>query len=168
MKHTLYPANAIRPTYGWVELVSGILVQSTEDAAGFDIIYPYDTPVMLKAYELVKVPVGVVTQMAENMVGICKEKSGLALKGVELHGGVIDHDYAQEWNAILRYVPPEPSLFMEEERRPFIEITKGMKVCQVIFVDLPTLTLIGDGFRLEEVQRAGGLGSTGSHVKTQS
>jgi len=164
VKHTLHPVNAIRPTYGWVELKSGILVQSTTDAAGFDIIYPYDQPFKLYPYRLHKVPVGVVTQMAENMVGICKEKSGLALKGVELHGGVIDHHYADEWNAILRFVPPERTLFNWEEPIEPIVITKGMKVAQVIFVDLPQLTLIGEGFRLEEVRRTGGLGSTGSHV----
>lgn len=162
MKHSLHPVNAIRPTYGWVELKSGILVQSTTDAAGFDIIYPYDTPFELKAYELCKVPVGIVTQMAENMVGICKEKSGLALKGIELHGGVIDHHYADEWNAILRYVPPK--LEHDTIAKSVFTITKGMKVAQVVFVDLPTLCLIGEGFRLDEVQRTGGLGSTGSHA----
>lgn len=161
MKHSLHSVNAIRPTYGWVELKSGILVQSTTDAAGFDIIYQ-GPDIECPAYRLMKIPTGVVTQMAPNMVAICKEKSGLSLKGWEVKAGVIDHHYPDEWNVIGRWVPPGPAEM--DSNGGSLKITKGMKIAQVIFLDLPSLALIGEGFRLDEVQRTGGLGSTGSHA----
>lgn len=153
MKHLPLASPTVYPAGNWVEIKAGELLQSTTDAAGFDLIYR-GPDILVHPGERVKIPLQLVTQMSENLVGIVKEKSGLALKGWEVKAGVIDHDYPDPWAVIGRYAHQNGDV-------PVLVIKDGMKIAQVIFIQLPQLHLIGDGWRLESVQRTGGLGSTG-------
>lgn len=87
------------------------------------------------------------------------ERSGLALKGVSVGGGIIDSDYSGEVKVLLRYHSPSPGLHHR--------INVGDRVAQAILIDchndfvpveVENLPALSD----ELSQRGtGGFGSTG-------
>lgn len=157
-----------------LSIVAGRMSRETKHSAAFDIFY--DNPPVGTAGELlthvitdmpITIPTGLFTVFEPGYVAIIKEKSGLALKGVELHGGVIDADYRQEWKVIARFAPHtdcEPTtgykISHEPGKRVFI-VNPGDKIAQVIFVKLADIECESPGFITKDQIRVGGLGSTG-------
>lgn len=126
---------------------SGKLVRATNGSAGFDIYYPVDLPALtLHVGERRAIRTGILTSFEAGYVAILKEKSGLAMKGIEVKAGVIDADYPDEWLVLLK----------NNGEMPF-DITPNMKIAQCIFVkyEVP-VALIS-----ENKDRVSGFGSTG-------
>ncbi|MEA1998466.1 MAG: dUTP diphosphatase [Euryarchaeota archaeon] len=100
----------------------------------------------------VMIPLGIQTEFPPNYVAVIKDRSGLALEGLYTHAGVIDSSYRGEWKVIV-----------ENAGDISIEIEKGDRVAQVLF--LPCFHLI-----IQEVEQLsvserekGGFGSSGRH-----
>jgi dUTP pyrophosphatase len=142
------------------EVLTGHIQRSTLESAAYDLFA--DADYFLDFGQTVAVGTGVTTRFDPSLVAVIKERSGLALKhGIEIHGGVIDADYRDEWKVIVKYlrkpdvtvgrylIAPEPCL-----------IKKGDKIAQFLILELPKVELIGD-VRLLNAERVGGLGSTG-------
>jgi dUTP pyrophosphatase len=139
----------------YVKLLSGRLTRATRGSAAFDLYYAGEIPLYLGPDPL-PIRTGVRTQFSRDLVAVIKEKSGLALGGLSVGGGVIDSDFSDEWKVILCYPSGNPNC--DSDR---IKIEPGQKIAQVLFLQLPEIHLDGDGWELGDGDRVGGFGSTG-------
>jgi dUTP pyrophosphatase len=95
---------------------------------------------------------GLAFKIPKGYFGLIKARSSQALKGLEVGGGVIDSGYVGEVKLILYNV----------KGRGRIEIEKGERVAQILFIPVLTLPLV-EVDELSETERGnGGFGSTGS------
>ena len=79
-------------------------------------------------------------------------KSGLALRGITIHGGVIDPDYHQEVKAIVRNATPYP-----------FKVQKGQRIAQAVFLPIVKANFnLTDQLSNEDGSDHHGFGSTGS------
>lgn len=106
--------------------------------------------VAIKPNQIMAVPTGVKVSLPQGYGGFILEKSGLALKGVQVMGGVIDSGYRGEIKVIIRNIH-EHWLFLQ----------KGQKVAQlevrpVLQANFVTVDSLDQTARSE-----GGFGSTG-------
>lgn len=151
-------------------LHSGRIEKATEQSAAFDLFYNGTTPLFI-GDRVTAIPTGVRTWFSAGLVAIIKEKSGLALKGIEIKAGVIDGDYDKEWLVLAR----KPRDFhvldittgvlpiadqWDKDWKPFM-LSPGEKIAQVLLVDLPTVDMVGSGICYKNQKRTGGFGSTG-------
>lgn len=137
---------------------------STIHSAGLDFTSNSDD-VYLKPNQIAKIQTGViVTWDNPNVCLHLAEKSGLALRGVEIKGGVIDYDYRQEVIAIVKNGSDEE-----------ICIPHGKSICQGFFREKPMVNsysvitttpngvmVLGEYFPYSLNERQGGFGSTGN------
>lgn len=142
----------------YFKLIEGKIEKATRGSAAFDLFATED---ILIGDSPVPVPTGVRTEFSSGLVAIIKEKSGLSVKGVEVKAGVIDSDYRDEWKVVLRWPADGTKDLATSERTPFFEVKKGMKIAQVLLVEVPVVNLIGEGIVVKDDTRKGGFGSTG-------
>lgn len=129
------------------EVVSGIVERGTLYSVGYDLFCAEPHRIHLKPFETRALSTGVRSIMSPDLCAIVKEKSGLALKGLRVGGGVIDADYRDEWKVICTAFEP---LFIDP----------GAKLAQFKIEVVPIIDLVG--VRFKNVQRTGGFGSTGA------
>ncbi len=117
--------------------------------AGYDIFACEDTTIDPLSRKLIKV--GVKTEFSEEYVGQINDRSGHAVKGVTVFGGVIDSSYRGEWGVILYNSTGQG-----------FDIKTGDKIAQVLFlpVGLPEITVV-DGELAESNRGEKGFGSSG-------
>lgn len=147
-----------------LKITAGKMERATKHSAAFDLFHDGKTPLIITDTP-VAIPTGLYTEFEPGYVAIIKEKSGLALKGVELHGGVIDADYRDEWKVIARFAPHvkftgSAGYSVDKEKRTYT-VEPGQKIAQVIFVKLVDIECDDSGFITKDDIREGGLGSTG-------
>jgi dUTP pyrophosphatase len=129
---------------------------ATADAAGLDLSAAVedDAPVTLAPGERGAIPTGIQLAIPQGFEGQVRPRSGLALKNavtVLNAPGTIDADYRGEVKVILVNLGPEP-----------FEITRGMRIAQLIFAPVVRASLTQTS-SLDETQRGeGGFGSTGT------
>jgi dUTP pyrophosphatase len=70
-----------------------------DESAGYDVFAA--SPGTMVPGEIATVPLGFKSQFPPGFVCIMKGRSGLALKGIDVLGGVVDSDYRGEWRVIL-------------------------------------------------------------------
>lgn len=113
---------------------------------GFDIYA--DEDVKLYKGDLTLVSTGVSSSF-KNGVILLKDRSSMALKGIEVRAGVIDETYRGEWKVLLR------------NNGPRYNIKKGDRIAQAIVLQQPTI-FFDEVDELDVTERAfGGFGSTG-------
>lgn len=126
-----------------------IPTQGTKDSIGWDLYAP--TPMRIYSGEIGVLPLGIMTEIPFRFACIIKEKSGLALKGLGILGGVIDSDYRGEWKVILI-----------NHGKDSIDFAAGQKVAQFIIVPVASLIGVRESDILSTTERGeGGFGSTG-------
>lgn len=132
-----------------VKLLKGKLRKSTLGSGGYDLFATESNVIPVGCRLLI--PTGVVTTMEANVVGIIKDRSGLAAKnGITTFAGVIDSDFADEWKVIAYNSGNYP-----------LVINAGDRVAQVYFCHRLDVEALGGELELPAVERTGGLGSTG-------
>lgn len=90
-------------------------------------------------------------EMPDNMVGLIWPRSGLAVKkGLDLFAGVIDSGYRGEIIVCL---------FNSTEID--VEIEKGDRVAQIIFHELPKISMVESSLLTNSERGEGGFGSSG-------
>ena len=122
-------------------------------AAGLDLRAAIDAPIVLLPLDRRAVPTGLALAIPHGWEGQVRPRSGLAFR----HGltvanapGTIDADYRGEVKVLLVNLGREP-----------VEITRGMRVAQLVVAQAPQATLV-EVSQLDETDRgAGGFGSTG-------
>lgn len=81
----------------------------TTGAGGFDLILP--DPVFLKSGEATEVPLDIGVNLVQPFIGLLKERSSAAKKGICVLGGVIDSDYRGYIKLILLNISTEDHWF---------------------------------------------------------
>lgn len=129
------------------------LQKATKDSAGFDLVAAIDKDTILRGSQSTLIPCGFSIQMPENFEAQVRPRSGIALKNnvtVLNSPGTIDADYRGEIGVIL----------INHGKKEFI-ISRGMRIAQIIFMELPKIEL-EEKIELDKtVRNKGGFGSTG-------
>jgi dUTP diphosphatase len=119
--------------------------------AGMDLFSCEET--ILKKRERKIIKTGVKMAIPTGYVGLIWDKSGLAAKkGIHIMAGVIDSSYRGEIGVVMKNLGDED-----------FEITKHMKIAQMLIQPFISPTLIKSD-SLDDTSRAeSGFGSTGTH-----
>ena len=127
--------------------------KATKGSAGFDLLAALKEEVKLPPNSSKLIQCGFSIQMPEGFEAQVRPRSGLALKnGVTVLNspGTIDADYRGEIGVIL----------INHGEKDFI-ITRGMRIAQLVFVQLPLIKLVEREELTETKRGSGGFGSTG-------
>ena len=118
--------------------------------AGFDLCADEDAWIFAKERTTIKT--GISFEMPENMAGLIWPRSGLSVKkGIDVLAGVVDSGYRGEIMVCLYNTSDED-----------VEIKRGDRIAQIIFQEVPLVSLI-ESEELETSQRGSdGFGSTGT------
>lgn len=132
--------------------------KATDEAACFDVFVSND--IILMTEVLAKVPLGIKMAVPKGYCAQFYEKSGLALKGIEIKAGCIDSDYRGEINIVCRFVPPNPNIEGEVQVK-YYKFNKGDKIAQFRIEKIEKVNIV-EVDNLDETERGeGGFGSTG-------
>ena len=128
--------------------------KSTEGSIGYDATSV--ATVCIKPGERQLIPTGLATAMPNNMYLRIAERSGMALRGLAVKGGVVDSDYRGEIKVILR-----------NDTDDDIIIHPGQKIAQFIFeiASSPCIEVV-DALP-GSTRNKGGFGSTDQASKSQ-
>lgn len=128
---------------------------ATADAAGMDLSAAVEegAPFVLVPGQRAAIPTGLQLAIPQGFEGQVRSRSGLALKHavtVLNAPGTIDADYRGEVKVILVNLGAEP-----------FEITRGMRIAQLVFAPVVRATMQPAVSLDETVRGEGGFGSTG-------
>jgi dUTP pyrophosphatase len=135
----------------WLKIKSGHLSKETTNSAGWDLCANEDIS-LLPGHQAV-IGTGLRTEFTPGYVGLIRDRSGMAAKKRgTTRAGVIDADYKDEWKVVF-----------VNESMELLEIKKGDRIAQVLFIPVPWIEIYEEGgtYEVKDVQRAGGFGSTG-------
>ena len=118
--------------------------------AGFDLFADENAWVFAKQRQTIKT--GISFDMPDNMAGLIWPRSGLSVKkGIDVLAGVVDSGYRGEIMVCLYNTSDED-----------VEISRGDRIAQIIFQEVPAISLLLRE-ELETSQRgSNGFGSTGT------
>lgn len=126
-----------------------LLKRQTEGSGGYDI--HSRTGCIIPCGERACVDTGIAVRIPDGHVGILKTRSSMALKCVDVQGGVIDSDYTGEIKVILSNASPVDAYHIKAHQR----------IAQLLVI--PAFT--GPVSRLDSLavtkRGSGGFGSTG-------
>ena len=140
--------DAIRTLVVDVAAGSSLPARATEGSAAYDVKAHHALVIPPNSTGLVSLNLKV--SLPKDHFMLLLSRSGLALKGITVEGGVIDPDYHQEVKAIIRNNTPSP-----------FKIQRGQRIAQAIFLPIvkADFNLVE---QLEDVdQDHDGFGSTG-------
>ena len=127
--------------------------KATDGSAGFDLLAAIDTNILINPGLSELIPCGFSIQMPRGIEAQVSPTSGIALKNsvtVLNSPGTIDSDYRGEIAVILI-----------NHGKKVYNVERGMRIAQLVFVQLPDIKLI-ESSALDETKRgSGGFGSTG-------
>jgi deoxyuridine 5'-triphosphate nucleotidohydrolase len=118
--------------------------------AGYDLYASEDTVIVGRQRTTIKT--GVSFDMPEGLAGLIWPRSGLSVKkGIDVLAGVVDSGYRGEVMVCLYNTSDED-----------VEVSRGDRIAQIIFQEVPLVSLI-ESEELETSQRgSNGFGSTGT------
>jgi dUTP pyrophosphatase len=126
----------------------------TAGAAGLDLRAALDAPLVLQSLDRIAVPTGLIVAIPPGFEGQVRPRSGLALRkglGMPNSPGTIDADYRGELKVLMVNLGREP-----------IEITRGMRIAQLVIAPVAQAELVEVQAISDETDRGeGGFGSTG-------
>jgi dUTP pyrophosphatase len=129
-------------------------VRMSDGASGYDIYAAVTEPVTLNPGERKLIPTGFSLAMENGLEAQIRPRSGLAFK----HGitclntpGTVDADYRGEVKVLLVNLGQEP-----------FAITRGERIAQVVFAEVPASHLVEVEDLSDTVRGAGGFGHTGT------
>ena len=129
------------------------LKKATLGSAGFDLVAAISDKETLKKNCKILIPCGFSLQLPKNFEAQVRPRSGLALKNsitVLNSPGTIDSDYRGEVGVIL----------INHSEKNF-EIARGMRIAQIVFIELPKIEIVESQSLTKTVRGKGGFGSTG-------
>ena len=139
-----------------------IPVKAHNSDAGLDLF-------TLEGFEIQKqqrklVSTGIAVQIPKGHVGLIKEKSGLASRGIEIKAGVIDEGYTGELSVIMVY--PEGFTYDSEDNRlkrnAKMIFEAGDKIAQLVVLPVSSAKII-EVSELDDSDRGSdGFGSSGA------
>jgi dUTP pyrophosphatase len=124
---------------------------ASDPDAGWDLFYCGEKSLEIRMAETVIVPTGIALVVDQPFVAIIKEKSGLAIKGISVHAGVVDSGYRGEIQLTFNKNAGVPSKRYEV----------GERVGQIIIMPYPEVEFVELDNLSETVRGEGGFGSSG-------
>lgn len=121
----------------------------SEGAAGFDLYLSGRENIVICPDKQQTIPTGIALDIPKGKVGIIKPRSGKALHGIDVLGGVIDSDYRGEVKVILINHGTGPML-----------LEPGDRIAQLVIVDHYNEFEVVE-FLNDTERGSGGFGSTG-------
>ncbi|MFV9509804.1 dUTP diphosphatase [Tepidibacillus sp. LV47] len=125
----------------------------SEGASGFDIFAALNEPIRLKPGERRLIPTGFAIEMPEGIEAQIRPRSGLALKyGISILNtpGTIDSDYRGEIGVIVINLGQEDFV-----------IHPGDRIAQLVFMQVPKITIQEVEELTDSKRNTGGFGHTG-------
>ncbi len=117
--------------------------------AGFDVFADEEVWVFAKQRQTIKT--GISLEMPDNMAGLVWPRSGLSVKkGIDVLAGVIDSGYRGEVMVCLYNTSDED-----------VEIKKGDRIAQIVFQEIPNVSLMLRESLATSSRDKAGFGSTG-------
>lgn len=117
--------------------------------AGFDVFADEKAWVFAKQRQTIKT--GISLEMPDNMAGLVWPRSGLSVKkGIDVLAGVIDSGYRGEVMVCLYNTSDED-----------VEIKKGDRIAQIVFQEIPNVSLMLREDLTTSSRDKAGFGSTG-------
>ncbi len=125
-------------------------VRSSSSAAAYDLVAALDGPVEIAGGQTTLIPIGIGVEIPPGYFGLIKDRSSVALRGLETAAGVIDSDYRGELKVVMHNVSEHPQV-----------VEPGERIAQMIVVahaawEVSEVEELGSTARGE-----GGFGSTG-------
>jgi len=106
---------------------------------------------------IAEIRTGIAVEIPPGFVGLIRERSSLARKGLTVTGGVIDSSYRGEIIVVCSYRQPY------EFATPSLEFAPGDRFAQLLIVSIPDSLTLQEVNQLEETERGEqGFGSTGN------
>jgi len=134
-------------------------IRGSRHAAGYDLSSSVDISIGQGA--VISVPTGIAVGIPDGYYGRVAPRSGLALKGVDVLGGVIDPDYTGEVKVLLVWNNPMGMSKDNSSSMNEFKISKGDRIAQLVLEKIitPSVQVVDN---LEDTQRGtSGFGSTG-------
>lgn len=123
---------------------------SSEDAAGLDLYACLQAPLDLAPGTVTVIPSGIAVAIPSGYVGLVRDRSSMALKGIHTVAGVIDADYRGEIMVAVHCASPTSFTIQPRDR-----------VAQMLILPCPQVE-VAEATDLPATGRgAGGFGSTG-------
>jgi dUTP pyrophosphatase len=123
--------------------------RANENDAGFDLYSTVDTIIPNKERKTVNT--GIALQMPEHLAGLIWPRSGLSVKsGIDVLAGVIDSGYRGEIMVCLYNTSSEN-----------VHIKCGDRIAQIIFQEVPRVSLLLSDSLGSSQRGSNGFGSTG-------
>lgn len=137
-----------------IKMLDGAVLpkQGTSQSAGYDL-YAFEN-ITIEPNTLGKVRTGIFITCPKNTYARIAPRSGLAYKyWIDVFAGVIDRDYTDEVMVLLF-----------NHGTDTFKITKGDRIAQMIFekISNPKFNILSNEMALDETDRKGGFGSTGT------
>ena len=128
---------------------SDVPARATEGSAAYDV--KASQTIVVPPYKTGVVPLNLRLATPKDHFMYLISRSGLAVKGITVEGGVIDPDYHQDVKAIIRNNTPHP-----------FKVQKGQRIAQAIFLPIVIANFnLVDKLRNEDGSDHAGFGSTG-------
>ena len=127
-------------------------IQAYEGDAGIDLVACEE--VTLQPGERGVVGTGIAVEIPSGHAGFVQPRSGLAARhgiGVVNSPGLIDSGYRGEIRVVL----------LNTDRTEAFEVRPGMRIAQLVIVDLPEVEFTESGSLTETVRGSAGFGSSG-------
>ena len=126
--------------------------KSNSGDAGFDLYSPVEDVINPGEQKLIKLDIAI-TEFPPGTYGRIAPRSGLALRGVQVLGGVVDSTYQGNIGVILSVGSAASTLFIKQ----------GDRIAQLIFerYEPDVCFEVVDNFEHETSRSTGGFGSTG-------
>lgn len=109
------------------------------------------TLISISAGERATIPLGFALELPEMTEAIIRPRSGLTKKGIDIQIGTIDTDFRGEVSCTIA----------NNSHNEFL-VTKGFRICQIAFRDVPALNIVQVNKLSDTKRGAGGFGSTGT------
>ena len=126
---------------------SKVPLRGTEGSAGYDICSVSDGNVDPNSRSLIDS--GIIVEIPKGYMGLIAARSSMALKGIDIGGGIIDSDYRGKLGIIL--INSTDDVF---------QFRKGDRIAQLILIPISTPDVV-EAKHLNSTSRNGGFGSTG-------
>lgn len=132
-----------------IKLLGGFLPEwGDRGDAGLDLRSNEDVKIWEGETKLI--PLGFVTEFANLYVARVCDRSGMALTGRHIFGGIIDSSYRGEWKVV-----------MHNSSAVSLEIKRGDRVAQVLFLPIMHLTIEKTKTLSDSVRGSKGFGASG-------
>lgn len=124
-------------------------MRSFDHDAGWDLYSPKWFTIY--PHGIVTIPLRIRAELPPDIYGQIQGRSGLAMRGIGVLGGVIDPNYRGEWKVILINHGPE-----------IIDFEDGSRIAQVVFHRVPSINVVTADVAITKTSRGDqGFGSTG-------